>query len=795
MRAWRSAIVFAVAALAAAPLLAQDEQSDDTKDDDVRVFDEIVVSAQKIEKTLREVPASVSTLDGQFIKESGAFGFGDLQTYAANVEIRITPIGGSLRMRGFGTQSSNAGFEPSVGTVVDGVYYGRSNFLAAFFHDLDRVEVLRGPQGTLFGKNSTAGVLNVVTESGDTVSEEYAGTLEVLYGDLGERNFRPAFSIPLGDGLAARLSGSFSQNEGQLFNTLLERSESDVEQRTMRLKVNYDQSGPLTWELGAFHSRQELGNGIYQLAIATDDLLTLARDFDPLVEDDPLNFLTSANVPTVGRTNFTGSNLNVNYELPPNALGDAVTITSISAWAELVTKQRDIDADFSPIPVIRTSLIEPMPYTQVSQELRLSASNPDLFGFGHGFEFVAGLFYYEAELLAADRFELEDLGAAAAYFQQAEFNNNGFGGTFLPGQGGTTAAVINQIVPLLEAAGQAEQAVLTRLDQQSDTMAIFGQLEHFFYPKWAVIAGLRLGRETKRGSFDTDVIGQFVPVINPGTETFTAVIEREEDEFSPKLGLKWEPVDDLNVYGTWSRGFKSGGFNAIALNDDTLEFDPERAESYELGAKARVLGGAMQLNAALFSTDFSNLQVSSFDDASFVILNAAEARSQGFELDINWFPPIPGTMLFASTGYTDARFTSYPNAPAFADSGDESQDLSGGRLPISPQWSASLVPSFTALIPGVQWGVNAAVDVLYRGDRFLDIDLDRRTLQRATTEINARITVGDLLETWNLTIAGRNLTDERILDQVLDQPLSPGNFSAIRGDRGRFVSANLSYNF
>ncbi|MBR9814631.1 TonB-dependent receptor, partial [bacterium] len=523
-------------------------------------------------------------------------------------------------------------------------------------------------------------------------------------------------------------------------------------------------------------------------------LLTLARDFGPQLEDDPLTGLASANLPTLVRTNFTGSNLNVNYELPPNALGDAVTITSISAWAELVTKQRDIDADFSPIPVIRTSLIEPMPYTQVSQELRLSASNPDLFGFGHGFEFVAGLFYYEAELLAADRFELEDLGAAAAYFQQAEFNNNGFGGTFLPGQGGTTAAVINQIVPLLEAAGQAEQAVLTRLDQQSDTMAIFGQLEHFFYPKWAVIAGLRLGRETKRGSFDTDVIGQFVPVI-ANAETFTTVIEREEDEFSPKLGLKWEPVDDLNVYGTWSRGFKSGGFNAIALNDDTLEFDPERAESYELGAKARVLGGAMQLNAALFTTDFSNLQVSSFDDASFVILNAAEARSQGFELDINWFPPIPGTMLFASAGYTDARFLSYPNAPAPAGGDAMTQDLAGGRLPISPQWSASLVPSFTALIPGVQWGVNAAVDVLYRGDRFLDIDLDQRTLQRATTEINARITVGDLLETWNLTIAGRNLTDERILDQVLDQPLSPGNFSAIRGDRGRFVSANLSLNF
>ena len=105
------------------------------------------------------------------------------------------------------------------------------------------------------------------------------------------------------------------------------------------------------------------------------------------------------------------------------------------------------------------------------------------------------------------------------------------------------------------------------------------------------------------------------------------------------------------------------------------------------------------------------------------------------------------------------------------------------------------MPSFTALIPGVQWGVNTAIDVLYRGDRFLDVDLDPRTLQEATTEVNARITVGDLLETWRVTIAGRNLTDERILDQVLDQPLSPGNFSAIRGDRGRFVSANVTLNF
>ena len=785
-----------VAGMVAWPLLvaAQADPADEAGDDDVRVLEEVVVTAQKVEKTLKEVPASVSTLEGKFIQETGAFGFGDLQTYASNVEIRITPIGGSLRMRGFGTQSSNAGFEPSVGTVVDGVAYGRSNFLVAFFHDLDRVEILRGPQGTLFGKNSTAGVMNVLTENPDTVSEQYRGKLEVLYGDLGERNFRPAFDIPLGDGLAARLSGSYSKNDGQLHNTLLNRAESDVEQRTTRLKVAYDLSGPVTWELGAFHSRQDLNNGIYQLAIATDDLLTLARDYDPQVEADPLNFLVSANVPTIGATNFTGSNFNLDIELPPNVFGDSVTLTSISAFAELTTKRRDIDADFSPIPFIRTSLIEPLPFRQFSQELRISASNPTLFGWGHGFEFVTGVYYYDSALFAADRFELEDLGAAAAFFAQMTANDNGFGGTLLPGVGGTTADVISALVPAVDLIGQGEQMVLTRLDQTGRTMAAFGQFEHFFYPEWAVIAGLRIGREEKTGVFDTDVIGDFVGVI-ANAETFDRTIERSEDEFSPKLGLKWEPVDDLNVYGTWSRGFKSGGFNAIALTPESLDFEPERAESYEIGAKARLLGGAMRVNAAAFRTDFSNLQVSSFEDASFFILNAAEARSQGFELDLTYLPPIPGTKLFASMGFTDARFTSYPNAPAFADSDDTNQDLSGGRLPVSSRWSATLVPSFTALIPGVQWGVNTAIDVLYRGDRFLDVDLDPRTLQEATTEVNARITVGDLLETWRVTIAGRNLTDERILDRVLDQPLSPGNFSAIRGDRGRFVSANVTLNF
>lgn len=251
----------------------------------------------------------------------------------------------------------------------------------------------------------------------------------------------------------------------------------------------------------------------------------------------------------------------------------------------------------------------------------------------------------------------------------------------------------------------------------------------------------------------------------------------------------------VHTFFTWARGTKSGGFNAIPLTPDNLAFEEEKADSFELGSKVALLGGSLRLQSTAFWTDFSNLQVSTFRDNRFFILNAAEARSRGLELDLHWMPPLPGTSLFASLGYSDAQFEAYPNAPAPADAGSATQDLSGRRLPRAPRITAAIKPRFVTPLEGGSLNLILGGDVQYRGKRFLDVDLDPRSLQPATTVVNLRATLSDFVHGWSLTIAGQNLTDEVTLSQILDQPLAPGNFIGVRSDRGRFLTASLQLDF
>jgi iron complex outermembrane recepter protein len=158
---------------------------------------------------------------------------------------------------------------------------------------------------------------------------------------------------------------------------------------------------------------------------------------------------------------------------------------------------------------------------------------------------------------------------------------------------------------------------------------------------------------------------------------------------------------------------------------------------------------------------------------------------------VRWLPPIDGTALIATLGVIKAHYTSYPNAPAPADSNANPpvQDLTGERLAITPRYSATLIPSYTLATPFLGGPTTFAVDYIYRSGRFTDVDLDPRTYQEATHELNARVTFADEIGRWRVTLGARNLTDEVVLEQVLDEPLAPGNFGATRSDRGRYYSA------
>jgi len=190
-----------VAILIALGWTASAPAADSAPPDERTQLPDIIITGQKVAKLLEDVPVSVSSLRGDMIEDSGLTGFNEVQDYTANVSIRVSSGAGQYSIRGFGTADTNQAFDPSVGTIIDGVYYGRSNFLPVFTSDIDRFEVLRGPQGTLFGKNNTAGVFNLVMQS--PVSR-FLAHWDLLAGNYGDRSFRPVINVPLGGHLALR---------------------------------------------------------------------------------------------------------------------------------------------------------------------------------------------------------------------------------------------------------------------------------------------------------------------------------------------------------------------------------------------------------------------------------------------------------------------------------------------------------------------------------------------------------------------------------------------------------------
>ena len=792
----RSVAVAVLLGLGASFAQAADDPTVTTpKDDNKRELPTVIVTAQKVAQTLEQVPAAVTTLDGEFIDNTGITNFTDLQNYTANVNINVGTSSSQIGIRGFTTPDTNRGFDPSVGAVVDGVYYGRNSFLTAFFHDMDRFEVLKGPQGTLFGKNSTAGVLNITTRAPE---KSYGLSGTYIRADDGDQSVRPAVNIPLTENLLARISGSYSKSDGVLYNTFLNRPENDPHINSTRLRLRYLMTENWQLDFNAFASKQSLNSNLYTVTKVGDAMRRVATSYDPNFDTNIENRHVSANVPSLNTGLIRGANFTAEHDFGKVLGLSEFHFVTTSAYGEQLTQARDLDADFTAVPFIRDTLLEPSPYRQISEEFRFTGAAPDVFGFGKGFTFITGFFFYQSTYNTSDYFFIEDLGAAAAYEAAVQADNQ----TLLPaatvgGAGVLAGTALTNIFNLTNALapGSSEQSARVKLNQMSRTYSFFNQSEYAITDQWGLIGGFRFALETKDGDAHSKATGPLVPLIAHQKDHDTNV-SREEKDISPKLGVKWASLDkSINVYGTWSKGFKSGGFNALPLAPDNLEYGPERATSYELGTKVRTLNGSLFIGAAVFDTTFSDLQISSFQNNSFVVLNAGEARSRGVDLDLRWLPPIDGTSVFASFGFADAKYVSYANAPAKADSGQTSQDLSGQRLPFSSRYTATIVPSYSLFIEPVGLVSTIAVDVAYRSKSYLDVDNDERKQQPDTTLFNARATLATGDKRVSLTLAGNNLTNRLILDQVIGQPLAPGNFVSVRTDRGRYFSANLNYNF
>jgi outer membrane receptor protein involved in Fe transport len=777
------------AVLATIPTLAPADEPAPAADD-TQELQEVVVTAQKIQQTLEQVPASVSSMSGDFIRDTGVRSYNELQNYTANTNLQVSPSSTQLLVRGFGTLNDVPGLDPSVGVVVDGVVYTYPEYLSAFFSDLDRYEVLRGPQGTLFGKNVTAGLLNITTNA---PTQERLLRLDIDAYSYGSRQLMPVVNLPLGNDMAIRFAGHFDHGDrGDLYNTALGRHEGNAQQDSGRVRFRYDSHDGWTMDTGLFVSHHTNNFNKQQLFIVSPDMQALDRHYDPAFSAQ-IDSFTSENVPALETAVARGVSLTFDGDLGPPGHMESLKITSITGAAENIIGARDLDGDFSPVPFIRDSLVQPEAERQFTQELRVSGLAPDAFGLGHQVNFVAGLYYDNYTLNTSDNLQIEDLGAAAAYIAAA----NGINGDTAGRIGDSVDALLDALKKLTGHSVVQPQSIQSGLLQRTQDFAAFGQGEWYFMEKWSLLAGLRFAKEDRNGephSYSSSTIIQKIA----GQQNFDEKLHRVETDFSPKAGIKWQPDKHTEAYFTWAEGYKSGGFNSIPLNPDSIEFGPEKASNLEAGFKIKdyLLGGPVRGSISIYHTRLNNLQVSTFQGTNVIIVNAAAAHSQGFESDLMWLLPVKGLSLYSSFGIADARYTSYPNGPVPGDSPQPSQDLTGKRLPFAPDWTAAMTPSYTLLHLPHAIGMTAAIDVLYQGSRYLNSEDDPRQLQSATLLLNPRLVLADeAKERWALTLGIHNLTKEIYSDQVIDQPLAPGNFAAIRSDRGRFYTGSLRIGF
>ncbi|WP_269620598.1 TonB-dependent receptor [Zhongshania sp. BJYM1] len=764
--------------------------------DNKRILEEVIVTAQKRSQSLQDVPMSVSALSGDMASEAAIVDAQSLVQYTPNVKFTASnPQNSSTTIRGFGSPPLARNIEPSVGLVIDGISYGRSTFTNDGVFDLERLEVLRGPQGTLFGKNTIAGVLNFTTKS---PSFEPEGYVQVAEERLDGKRYEAAASFPIIDEvLAARISWRKREKYLGLYNTARNNEKEEFKDESVRVRLDYLPNENIDIKLIAFSSEYEgVGNG-FQHSYLTDTARATFAQKDPKIEDDEFNDTRSANSPTYSNRASDSIALKTNIDIGDFLQFRNSSIDALISWARVDTPFL-LDTDFSPVNSGYFETDGPERYKQKHFELRYSADSLPLFGWGHSIDWMFGLFAGQAEShVSQNTFIVYDgLIALAPVIAEGR-------GVPLPAFLG---ALFSQLADIGVISAVAEDIIIeTSVHTKSETYALFGQADWHLSDSVTTSLGLRIGTETIDGE-QSNYSDSPIPEVTNGSENYYEKGRIKEDEFSPKIAISWSPVDELTLFGNVSKGFKSGGFSGPIINTRYLRYKPEEALSAELGIKSRLLQQTLEVNATLYSIQFDNLQLNIFDGTVIYTTNVEEAESWGVEVDFNWLPPMPWLTVQGSLGFNEAKYGDFPcgpttwddrnAAPECGQDAPPSQDLSGKELPFNPKITGSLTPTIRFPIAR-NWNIGGmfAFDILYQGEHYLDYDLDEKTLQEATTKINARLAIGPENKRWAVIFNAKNLTEEQERMIVLDTTLQGGNYVAITHPDETQYSIDFRYNF
>jgi iron complex outermembrane receptor protein len=734
--------------------------------------EEIIVTATKRSERLQRVPISIAALGGQEVLDAGITQFDQLQAFVPNLQIRpVTDSRStSVRIRGIGSVGNNAGIDPSVGIFIDGVYQGRAGMSVGDLMDIERIEVLRGPQGTLYGKNTAAGAINILTRS---PVYEYETFLEGVVGNYNDLRLRGSVNVPLvEDRLAVRFSGYKVSRNGFDQNRFDGQKVNDAKQYGVRGKIGWDVTDSLYLELSGDYAEQNTrafvadivdyrGNGPSLTDIPFGALATTSGV--PLAKADPFDQIVGANVAPRNYVEIGGVALDTR-----SRLGDH-DLRWLNAWRTYGTDSR-FDGDFSRYDAVLA--YQDVDLDQVSSELTLVSPSRERFNYQTGLF----LFYMVMDTLDRNGWE-QGLVDAAAFVGNPLFTTP------------TENVNINEHDTLSAAAyGEATLAV-------TDTIGLTG--------------GLRVTyeRKTREGLSLTNppTVLDAAPILGPDLYRDE---ERDVTNVQGRIVLRYSPTDDAMVYTSFANGFKSGGFNQLRVSPTaSSEFDDEQSLTWELGFRTQWLDRRLTLNATGYFTDYDDFQSQAFDGASITVRNAAQLYSYGFESDLSYRSElVEGLALGLQVGLNIAEYESFPGAEATVQSQydqakavlpnvapvitcavlvDCSQDLSGRVLDNAPRWTVTTFGRYERPLPHwpVVWFLRA--DYSYTSEYYLSQDLDPNLLQSGYHRLNLRTGLRADDELWELTLWADNITNADYLVIGFDVPIVSG-FAAVKAPPRRY---------
>lgn len=764
-----------LAAETAAPLAIEAAAEDGTRLEEP--LEVITVTARKRVENVQDVPIAISVLTAQDLDKTGTYSTEQLTRLQPSIQlISSNPRNTAVTIRGLGSVIglTNDGLESGVGFYVDEVYYARPGSAVVDLLDIERVEVLRGPQGTLFGKNTTAGALNLSTAAPTFTPE---GKAEVTLGEDGYTQGKAIISGGLTEKVAGRLAVSSTRRDGTVYNVTTGAKQNDTNSQALRGQLLIEAAPDLKIKLSADYAYQNpnantqvfVRYGATKRSAASQfPALAAALNYKP-ASTDPYDRLVDVNSTIQARQFLKGTSAKVDWDLGDYSF---ISISALRAWDWTPQNDRDYTG-----LAIRTKSNNPSAQDQWSQEFRLS-SNASSYGSGE-LDWVAGLYAFGQDV---ETHGTEQWGKDGA--------------RWLIGQ--TLSGGISVPSNLLD--GYTSN---TDVYTSTDSYAAYAQATWHITEDFRVTPGVRYTKEEKTGDF-TQVASGGLATTDAALITAKRGIARDQKyyaEFSDssptgQLNLAYDLNDDQLVYLNWARGYKSGGINAAGIPTDaagnpslvSATVQPEKSTTVELGLKSQWLDRRLTTNFAVYDTQVTDYQANVVDAGPGALrgylANIEKVSVRGFEFDSR-AQLTDSWSVYATYAYTDGQYDSFRNgAPPLEElaSGTAAFDLSGRELPGVSKKAGSLGTEYSwgGTVSGVAGEWYSAADLSYRSDWNSDASVSKYLVVEASTLVNLRLGFRTDNGT-DVSIYARNAFDEDYLSFL---SIQAGNSGAVYGHVG-----------